>query len=278
MQINSTITLNNGVKMPLFGLGVFEAKEGNETKNAVSFAITNGYRLIDTAAIYHNEQSVGDALKVTLPKLNLKREDVFITTKLWNSDIREKNTKAAFLKSLELLGLDYVDLYLIHWPVKKGIKEAWQTMEKLYHEGKIKAIGVSNFRIQDIKELLSYAKIKPAINQIECHPLLSQAELREFCNKENIIIEAWAPIMKGKFCDIDTLANLSKKYNKTISQIILRWHIQNRVIPIPKSVNMTRIAENSQILDFEVNAEDMQKINNLNKNQRFGPDPDNFMF
>lgn len=278
MQINSTVTLNNGIKMPIFGLGVFEAKSGDETKNAVSLALKNGYRLIDTAAIYHNEQSVGDALKTTLPKLSLKREDVFITTKLWNSDIREKNTKAAFEKSLKLLGLEYVDLYLIHWPVEKGIKEAWQVMEEFYCEGKIKAIGVSNFRIKDLNELLSYAKIKPSINQVECHPLLSQKELLKFCRSENIFMEAWAPIMKGKFSNIDILENISKKYNKTIAQVILRWHLQNGVIPIPKSVNIARIIENSKIFDFKLEQNDMQKIDSLNENKRFGPSPDNFAF
>lgn len=278
MNKDMTKVLNNGVKMPSFGFGVFEAKDGQETRDAVYNALINGYKLIDTAAIYKNEKSVGDGIKDAILKNSIKREDIFLTTKVWNSDVREGKTKEAFEKSLNLLGVDYIDLYLIHWPVHVGIKEAWQVMESLCEDKRVRAIGVSNFRVEDLKMLSSYARMKPAVNQIELHPYLTQTELREFCKSEGIVVEAWSPIMKGKFSSIDVLNSIADKYKKTVAQVILRWHVQSGIIPIPKSVTPSRIKENIDIFDFSLDNEDIKTIDNLNKNYRYGPNPDNFKF
>jgi diketogulonate reductase-like aldo/keto reductase len=271
-SIRDTITLHNGVKMPQFGLGVYLAEAGQTTVNAVKKALEVGYRSIDTAAIYKNEQSVGQAIKES----GIKREDIFVTSKVWNDDQGYESTLKAFEDSLERLGFDYLDLYLIHWPVKGKYVETWKAMEKLYEEGKVRAIGVSNFHIHHLEELLSEAKHKPVVNQIELHPFLAQEEIRAFCKKHEIAVEAWSPIGRGKLLDEPTINHIASKHNKTAAQVILRWHIQQNIIVIPKSVTPSRIEENANIFDFELSQEEMQQIDALNRNERFGSNPEKY--
>lgn len=276
--LQDTTTLHNGVKMPWFGLGVFKVEEGPELVNAVKFAIKHGYRSIDTAAIYENEGGVGQAILEGIEEAGISREDLFITSKVWNSDLGYESTIAAYNTSLKKLGLSYLDLYLIHWPVENKYKEAWRALETLYKEGKVRAIGVSNFQVHHLQDLLKDAEIKPMINQVEYHPRLTQMEVRTFCRSNSIQLEAWSPLMQGKLLDHPVLIDLSKKYNKTVPQIILRWDIQNGVVTIPKSTKEQRIVENANIFDFELLREDMELIDSLNQNLRVGPDPDNFDF
>ena len=272
-HVSDFTTLNNGVKMPWLGLGVYKTKDGEEVEQAIHYALKAGYRLIDTAAIYQNEAGVGRAIA----KADVAREDLFITTKVWNSDQGYESTLQAFETSRKKLGLEYVDLYLIHWPVKGKYKETWKALQKLYKEGFVRAIGVSNFQVHHLEDILQDSDVVPAVNQVEYHPLLTQKELHNFCKANNIQLEAWSPLMQGNL-DNDVLKELSDKYGKTPAQIVIRWDLQNGVVTIPKSVRESRIIENANVFDFELNAEDMAKIDALNKNHRFGPDPDNFNF
>ncbi|MCM3033281.1 MULTISPECIES: aldo/keto reductase [unclassified Niallia] len=274
MNLQSTVKLNNGVEMPRFGLGVFKVEEGQEVIDSVKSAIKAGYISIDTAAVYKNEEGVGQGIKES----GANREDLFITTKVWNADQGYESTLAAFETSIQKLGLDYIDLYLVHWPVKGKYKETWKALEKLYKDGKVKAIGVSNFHQHHLEDLLEEAEIVPMVNQIELHPLLSQVELRDFCKEKGIVVEAWSPLAQGKLLDNPVLAEIAGKYNKSTAQIILRWDLQNDIVTIPKSIKEHRIIENADIFDFELTNEDIDKINALNKNERVGPDPDNFNF
>jgi len=274
MNLQSTVTLHNGVKMPRFGLGVFKVQEGQEVIDSVKAAIKNGYISIDTAAVYGNEEGVGQAIQES----GANREKLFITTKVWNADQGYDSTLAAFETSLKKLGLDYIDLYLIHWPVKGKYKETWKALEKLYKDGKVKAIGVSNFHIHHLEDLLEDAEIAPMVNQIELHPLLSQKEIRNYCKEKNIVVEAWSPLAQGQLLDNEVLAEIAATHNKSVAQIILRWDIQNDIVTIPKSIKESRIIENASIFDFELSIEEIEKINALNKNERVGPDPDNFDF
>ncbi|MGQ8337152.1 aldo/keto reductase [Sunxiuqinia sp. A32] len=273
-MIDSKVTLNNGTKMPWLGLGVFRSREGDEVVNAVKYALNIGYRSIDTAAIYQNERGVGKGIKES----GIPREDIFLTSKVWNSDQGYQTTLEAFEKSLEKLQTDYLDLYLIHWPKGEKSIETWQALEELYLKGKIKAIGVSNFLIHQLTDLQKQASIKPMVNQVEFHPELVQPELLEFCKKEQIQVEAWSPIMKGKVNDIPVLKALAAKYQKSPVQIVLRWDIQKGVVTIPKSVTPERIKSNAEIFDFELSEDDIAKIDNLDKFKRIGPDPDNVDF
>lgn len=277
-NLQSTTTLANGVKMPWFGLGVFKVEEGPELVNAVKAAIKNGYRSIDTAAIYENEAGVGQGIREGLQEAGISREDLFVTSKVWNADLGYESTLAAYETSLQKLGLDYLDLYLIHWPVEGKFKDAWRALETLYKAGKVKAIGVSNFQIHHLEELMKDAEIKPMINQVEFHPRLTQKELRAFCQEKGIQVEAWSPLMQGQLLENELLQELAEKYNKTVAQIILRWDLQNGVITIPKSTKEHRIIANTEVFDFELTGEDMSRIDNLNQNHRVGPDPDNFDF
>lgn len=272
-HISSSATLSNGVQMPWLGLGVFKA-EGDELEKAINIAIQEGYRSIDTAAMYGNEKDVGRIVK----QCEVPREELFITTKVWNDDQGFENTLTAFEKSRKNLDVDYIDLYLIHWPVKGKYKETWKALEKLYKDGLVRAIGVCNFQIHRLKDLMADCEIVPMVNQVECHPLLTQKSLLSFCKQNNIQLEAWSPLMKGDVVNQSTLIDLAKKYNKTPAQIVLRWDLQNEVVVIPKSVNETRIKENADIFDFEISEADMKKIDELNINKRYGPDPDNFNF
>lgn len=277
-NLQSTITLANGVKMPWFGLGVFKVEEGPELVNAVKAAINNGYRSIDTAAIYENETGVGQGIREGLQEAGVSREDLFVTSKVWNADLGYESTLAAYETSLQKLGLDYLDLYLIHWPVEGKFKDAWRALETLYKAGRVNAIGVSNFQIHHLEELMKDAEIKPMINQVEFHPRLTQKELRAFCEEHGIQVEAWSPLMQGQLLENEVLKEIAEKYNKTVAQIILRWDLQNGVITIPKSTKEHRIIANADVFDFELSGEDMSKIDNLNQNHRVGPDPDNFDF
>jgi diketogulonate reductase-like aldo/keto reductase len=269
---NDTITLHNGVKMPVIGFGTYKIPDGKQVEESVAFALSTGYRSIDTAVIYKNETGVGKAIKNS----GLSREDIFLATKIWNADQGYESTFAAFEKSKELLNTDYIDLYLIHWPVGEKYVETWKAFEELYQRGAVKAIGVCNFKIHHLEELLKNCKVKPMINQVELHPYLNQKELRDFCFKNNIYVEAWSPLMRGSVLNDENIVMLSKKYNKTPAQIILRWHIQNDVLIIPKSVNPTRMKENINVFDFKISQDDMKIIDNLNKDLRIGPDPDNY--
>ncbi|WP_027415648.1 aldo/keto reductase [Aneurinibacillus terranovensis] len=273
-NLQDTTTLLNGVNMPGFGLGVWQVKEGNEVVNSVKYAIKAGYKSIDTAAAYKNEAGVGQAIKET----GVPREELFITTKVWNADQGYESTLTAFEQSTKKLGVDYVDLYLIHWPVAGKYKDTWKALEKLYKDGKVRAIGVSNFHQHHLEDLLADAEITPMVNQIELHPLLTQVELREFCKSIGMKVEAWSPLGSGKILDNPVIKEVAEKYNKTVAQVILRWDIQHDIITIPKSTKENRIIENADVFDFELSAEDMAKIDGLNKNERTGPDPDNFNF
>ncbi|MDP4086850.1 MAG: aldo/keto reductase [Bacillota bacterium] len=271
-SLKDTTTLHNGVKMPWFGLGVYKVQEGDEVISAVKAAIKNGYISIDTAALYQNEDGVGRAIKES----GVPREDLFITTKVWNTDQGYESALQAFETSIQKLGLDYIDLYLIHWPVKGKFIDTWKALEKLYKDGRVRAIGVSNFHVHHLKELLTHAEIKPMVNQLEYHPHLTQLEVHEFCKQEGIQLEAWSPLKRGKLFDDPVINNIAKKYRKTAAQVILRWDLQNEVVTIPKSVKEQRIIENATIFDFELTMEEMKKINGLNRNERVGTNPDSF--
>lgn len=277
-HLQDTVTLNNGVKMPGFGLGVFKVEEGPELVEAVKVAIKNGYLSIDTAAIYENEEGVGEGIRQGLQETGLSREELFVTSKVWNSDLGYEETLKAYETSLQKLGLDYLDLYLIHWPVERKYKDAWCALETLYKDGKVKAIGVSNFQIHHLEDLLQDAEVKPVINQVEYHPRLTQKELRAYCEQQNIQLEAWSPLMQGELLDNDVLSAIASKHNKSTAQVILRWDVQNGVITIPKSTKEHRIIQNADIFDFELTSDEMKQIDALNQNHRVGPDPDNFDF
>ncbi|MDM5360192.1 aldo/keto reductase [Peribacillus sp. ACCC06369] len=277
-NLQDTTTLHNGVKMPWFGLGVFKVEEGPELVNAVKVAIKHGYRSIDTAAIYENEEGVGQGIREGLKEAGISREELFVTSKVWNADLGYESTIAAYEKSLKKLGLEYLDLYLIHWPVEGKYKEAWRALETLYKEGKVKAIGVSNFQIHHLEDLMKDAEVKPMVNQVECHPRLTQKEVQAFCKEQGIQLEAWSPLMQGELLDNEVLQAIATNHGKSVAQVILRWDLQNGIVTIPKSTKEHRIVENSSVFDFELTEEEMNQIDGLNQNHRVGPDPDNFDF
>lgn len=277
-HLQATTRLYSGVNMPWFGLGVFQVEEGAELVQAVKSAIAHGYRSIDTAAVYQNERSVGQAVAEALNEHSLTREELFITSKVWNADLGYEATLAAYEASLEKLGLAYLDLYLIHWPVKGKYKEAWRALETLYKSGRVKAIGVSNFQIHHLEDVIREAEIKPMVNQVELHPYLSQLALRDFCKAQGIQIEAWSPLMQGQLLEQPVLTEIAAKYGKSVAQVILRWDLQHGIVTIPKSTKEQRIITNATVFDFELSAEDMNRIDSLNRDQRVGPDPDNFNF
>ncbi|MGG3157754.1 aldo/keto reductase [Priestia megaterium] len=254
------VMLNNGVEMPILGFGVFQMNDANECEQAVYEALMAGYRLIDTAASYQNEKEVGRAIK----RSGVPREELFITTKLWVQDTGYENTKKAFAKSLERLQLDYIDLYLIHQPFG-DVYGSWRAMEELYREGKIKAIGVSNFYADRLVDLITHNEVVPAVNQVETHPFCQQVESAKLMKENNVQIESWAPFAEGKndIFQNEGLVSIAEKHNKSVAQIILRWLTQRGVVVIPKSVRKERIIENFNIFDFELSQEDMEKIATL---------------
>lgn len=269
------IQLNNGVIIPQLGLGVYKAQDGAETENAVKWALEAGYRHIDTAKYYQNEKSVGRAIKES----GIPRRDIFLTTKIWTDDIRAGRTEEAFEKSLCELGTDYVDLYLIHWPVE-GYEKAWAVLEKIYKEGRARAIGVSNFQIHHLRHLAEVSNVKPAVNQIESHPYFNNQEVIDYCLNHDIAAEVWRPLggTGSTLLQDKTLHELAEKYGRTPAQIVIRWDIQRNVIVFPKSTHKDRIISNLNVFDFELSAEDMAAVGGLNKNERIGGDPDHISF
>jgi methylglyoxal/glyoxal reductase len=263
MDISSGVILNNGVRMPLLGLGVFQLKEGEQVENAVKTALINGYRSIDTAYAYHNEEGVGRGIKAS----GIPREEIFITTKVGLNQQGYQSTKEAFYQSLRFLQTDYLDLYLIHWPQGKRSLETWKAMEELYDKGLIRAIGVSNHDIHHLQYLLSNSRVTPVVNQIEFHPQHSQPKLLQYCRSRNIQVVAWSPLMRGNALKIPEINSIAHKYNKTPVQVILRWNIQKDVVPLPRSGTAERIISNSKIFDFELSEADMLQIDRLNNHQ-----------
>ncbi|MAU14766.1 MAG: aldo/keto reductase [Muricauda sp.] len=273
-DLQGSFELHNGVQMPYLGLGVYQSENGSEVINAVKTALNHGYRHIDTAAFYHNEEGVGVGIKES----NVDRKDVFLVSKVWNTDQGYDSTLKAFDASLKRLGTEYLDLYLIHWPKGELSKETWKALERLYKEKRVRAIGVSNFLQHHLEDLLTSAEIVPMVNQMEFHPYLVQQDLIDYCNAKSIQYEAWSPLMQGNIFDLDIMKDVASKYNKTIAQIVLRWDLQKGVVTIPKSSKKERIISNSELFDFELSEEDMKLLDGLDRGKRFGPDPDNFDF
>lgn len=267
------VTLNNGVQMPQLGLGVWKSKDGNEVEAAVTAALKAGYRLIDTAMVYGNEGGVGKAIRAS----GIPREEIFVTTKLWNSDQGKGNVRPAFEASLKRLGLDYIDLYLIHWPMpaRDLYVETWHEFEKLYADKKVRAIGVCNFEVEHLEKLDKHSTVTPAVNQIELHPRFAQTELREYAKEHGILIESWSPLggTKGSILGNEMLIQIGKDYSKSPAQVVIRWHLQHNLIVIPKSVHAERISQNIDVFDFELSKKEMDMIDSLETGQRLGPDP-----
>ena len=273
-NINSVTNLHNTIAMPRLGLGTFRASDGVEVQQAIQWALAAGYRHIDTAAYYQNEAGVGAAVHYS----GINRSDIFITSKVWNSSQGYDETLAAFDESMQRLNLDILDLFLVHWPVPGKYKQTWRALEDLYTAGKIRAIGVSNFHIHHLQDLLQDARITPMVNQMELHPYLQQSELHNFCRAHRIQMEAWSPIMQGQVTEVPELVRLGKKHAKSPAQIALRWILQRDIVAIPKSTRQERIIDNADLFDFELDPEDMESIASLDRGQRFGPDPDNITF
>jgi diketogulonate reductase-like aldo/keto reductase len=273
-KITDCSVLNNNLAMPWLGFGVFLMEPGEETELSVRRALDAGYRSIDTAAIYKNEASVGKAIRES----GIPREELFITTKLWNSDQGYDTALKAFEESMNKLQLEVLDLYLIHWPVVGKYVESWKALEKLYQDGKVRAVGLSNFKIHHIEDILAMCEVTPVLNQVEFHPRLRQADLNQFCIQNQIQLQAWAPLMQGKALDIPEILEIAEKYGKSPAQILIRWDLQHEVGTIPKSITPHRIIENTQVFDFQISEEDMASIDALNQDKRVGPDPDNIDF
>ncbi|WP_409327695.1 aldo/keto reductase [Staphylococcus pseudoxylosus] len=269
------ITFYNGNEMPIVGLGTFRVENNDECAASVKHAIENGYTHIDTAMIYENEDKVGQGIAEGLASTGLKRSDLFITSKLWLDDYGRQNVADAYETSLNKLGLDYLDLYLMHWP---GTDEAlmidtWQGMEDLYKNDKVKNIGVSNFNIEHLEALLAQVSIKPVINQVEFHPYLLQSSLNRYLEVQNIHMESWSPLMNAQILEDETVNAVAKEVGKSPAQVIIRWNIEHGVVVIPKSVTPSRIEENINVFDFALTAEQIEKLDNLNEDRRIGPDP-----
>lgn len=265
--------LSNGVKIPYLGLGVYKAKDGSEVKNAIKEALQAGYRLIDTATFYNNEEGVGEAIRES----GIPRENIFVTTKLWIDDQLNDNTERAFNDSLARLGLDYIDLYLIHWPVPEKYLESWKVIQKIYESGKVRAIGVSNCLQHHLESLRSLGGVSPMLVQNEFHPRLVQKELIEYCHENNIIYQAWSPLMRGEIIENGTIKEIAERHKKTPAQVVIRWDLQMGVATIPKSVHKERIVENAEVFDFELSRDEIETITALDNEQRTGAHPDEFM-
>ncbi|MFF3100159.1 aldo/keto reductase [Viridibacillus arvi] len=273
-----TTTLNNGIKMPVLGYGVFRVENGAELAEAVKTAIKKGYRSIDTAQIYGNEEMVGQGIKEAIAEGLVTREELFITSKVWNAGLNYEAALAAYDDSLSKMGLDYLDLYLIHWPGHDQYLDAYKALETIYKEGRVRSIGVSNFQVHHLENLLKETEIKPVINQIEFHPRLTQQEVRNYCMEHDIQVEAWSPLMNGELLKDETIQSIAAKHNKTAAQIVLKWDLQHQVVTIPKTMTESRMEENINVFDFELTTEEMAQIDALNENFRCGPNPDEFNF
>jgi methylglyoxal/glyoxal reductase len=267
-----TRKLLNGVEIPAIGLGTWKIPN-DEVADIIVEAVKLGYRHIDTAAVYRNEEGVGEGIR----KCGIDRSEIFVTTKVWNDDQGFLTTLKAFEKSLTRLGLDYIDLYLIHWP-KPLNAETWRALEQLYKEGKVRAIGVSNFHPHHFDALMETAKIKPMINQFELHPKLTQEVSVLFYQSQGVVVESWSPLMRGQVNDSEILLDIAKKYGKTPAQVVLRWNMDKGFVTIPKSVKIERLKENISIFDFELDKNDIARIDSMNINYRTGPDPDLISF
>ncbi|MFO3689673.1 aldo/keto reductase [Staphylococcus felis] len=269
------ITFYNGNQMPKVGIGTFRVKNDEDAKNAVKHAIKNGYRSIDTAMIYQNEEMVGQGIHEALEETNLQRDDLFITSKLWLTDYGYENVEAAYKASLNRLGLDRLDLYLMHWPGldESLMVETWKGMEMLYEKGLVDNIGVSNFNVEHLDRLLSEAKIKPVINQVEYHPYLTQSRLKDYLEAQHIQMESWSPLMNAQILTDTVVNEIAREVNHSPAQVIIRWNIQNGVVTIPKSVTPSRINENINVFDFELTQDQMERLDQLNKDKRIGPNP-----
>lgn len=271
MGLTDKLTFHNGIGIPQVGLGVYKVSNEEVYDNVLS-ALQLGYRHIDTASFYENEEGVGKAIRDS----GIPREELFITSKVWNDEQGFTNALEAFYRSLNKLGLDYLDLYLVHWPVPDLYKDTWRALEKIYEEKKVRAIGVSNFLSHHLDDLLRTANEKPVINQVELHPRLSQEEVRLYCKKNDILVEAWAPLGKGQYLDDPVLQEIAAKHGKTPAQVILRWELQSGIVIIPKSSRQERQKENADIFDFSLTDEEMERIDGMNANERLGIHPDEF--
>lgn len=271
MEVKKSIQLNDGYVIPTVALGTW--RSGKDTKQAVLTALENGYHHIDTAAKYDNEKEVGEAIKES----GVSRDSLFVTTKLWNADIRSGNVREALETSLDKLQLDYVDLYLLHWPTEGRI-EAYLECEKLQKEGKVRSIGVCNFKKHHLEELMQYAHVTPAIDQMEFNPQVQDYEVYDYCRQQGITFEAWSPLGSGACLKDPVISDIALKYHKSNAQIILRWLLQKEIVVLPKSVHKERIIENKNLYDFEISDEDCAKIDALNRMERTGSDPDHFNF
>jgi diketogulonate reductase-like aldo/keto reductase len=260
------------MEMPWLGLGTFELEEGGEVENSVRWALDYGYRSIDTATAYDNEEGVAHGIRQS----SVQREDVFLTTKVWNTDQGYDSTLAALKKSLRRLDTDYVDLYLVHWPVKGKTEETWRALEDLYEAGQARAIGVSNFLIRHLEDLLQSARVMPALNQVEFHPRLPQPELHAFCDEHDIRLQAWRPLMKGQVLEIPELIHLGEKHGKSPIQVTLRWMLQKRVLSLARSSQKEHIEHNADVFDFELDPDEVAIIDGLDRSKRLGPHPDEF--
>ena len=267
------IHLNDGREMPLLGLGVYKATEDEELKQAISSAVSWGYRLIDTASFYKNEEGVGKGIQA----LNIPREDLFVTTKIWNTAQRIGDIEDSFNRSLERLALDYVDLYLIHWPVPGCFGNTWKAMERLQDQGKVKSIGVSNFSIQDLELLKTVSDVIPAVNQVEFHPLFNHPELKSYCEENGIALQAYAPLARGAYLKSPLMIEIGKSHQKSPAQVGLRWLVQQGIAVIPKSIHEERLAENSQIFDFVLSDEEMAAITAMDVQQRVAGVPEDMV-
>ncbi len=274
--------LNNGVEIPSIGFGTWQTPDGETAEKAIKIAIENGYRHVDTAAIYGNEQSVGKGIKES----GIERKELFLTSKLWNTERGYEKTLTAFEKTLHDLQTDYLDLYLIHWPAtasqfdnwKQINIDTWRAMEELYQKGKVRAIGVSNFLKHHLEPLLNQATIQPAVNQIEYHPGFRQQDCVAFCKEQTILVEAWSPLGTGKMLKNETLLTIAKKYKVSVAQLCIHWILQNEILPLPKSITPSRIHENIQVDHFEITEEDVQTINQMDYFGGSGLDPDKVDF
>lgn len=274
VMLKTVKKLANGIEMPMLGLGVYKMTDREETLRAIEHALKVGYRAVDTASLYYNEEEVGEVVRAC----GIPREELFITTKVWNSDQGYDETLRAFEVSLKKLNMDYVDLYLTHWPVAEKFVDTYRAIERLYEEKLIRVPGVSNHHEHHLEKLFAVANVKPMVNQVELHPYLTQEPLRAFCEAHEIAVTAWSPLGRGNVLQDSTLQQLANELNVSPAQIILRWHYQNGVIAIPKSVTLSRVEENSRIEHFELAPEQMKQIDALNQNKRYGKDPDNFHF